>query len=230
MRLKKIAMETDTLIRQRVLDELDFNPSFTADDIGVAVRDGIVTLSGYVPSYVQKVAVEEAVQRIPGVRAVAEDMVVRLADDDRQDDDEIARRAADLLGWTLGVPKPIQIVVDAGHVTLKGEARWKFQSDTAERAVRHLAGVVSVTNRISIKQPVTKKSVKPDAVAESIRKAFERNADLDSKGVRIDVDGGKVVLSGFVRTWFERRMAQEAAWSMPGVTAVTDNLDVADIV
>src|SRR5690242_5480296 len=98
--LKEIAMQNDTRIRQRVLDELDFNPSFTADGIGVAVKDGIVTLSGYVPSYVQKVAVEEAVQRVPGVRAVAEDMAVRLPDDHRHDDDEIARRAADIFGWT----------------------------------------------------------------------------------------------------------------------------------
>jgi osmotically-inducible protein OsmY len=218
-------METDTLIRQHVLDELDFNPSFDADDIGVAVRDGVVTLSGYVPSYVQKVAVEEAVQRIPGVRAVAEDMVVRLRDEQRHDDDEIARRAADVFGWTLGVPKPIQVLVDAGHVTLKGEAVWNFQRETAERTVRSLAGVTGVTNKITVRQ-----KVKPAAVAESIRKAFARNADLDSKGIRIDVDGDKVVLSGVVRTWYERRMAEEAAWKMAGVTTVTDNLAVAEIV
>jgi osmotically-inducible protein OsmY len=222
----EIAMETDSLIRQRVLDELDFNPSFTSDDIGVAVKDGVVTLSGYVPTYVQKIAVEEAVQRVPGVRAVAQDMVVRLRDEHRQDDDEIARRALDVLGWTIGVPEPIRVLVDEGHVTLRGEAVWNYQRETAERAVRQLAGVVGVTNKIVVRQPM-----KPAAaVAERIRGAFERNADLDSKAIRVVVNGDKVVLSGVVRTWHERRMAEEAAWSMPGITSVTDNLAVADIV
>jgi osmotically-inducible protein OsmY len=218
-------MAADLLIRQRILDELDFNPSIAADDISVAVKDGVVTLSGYVPNYVQKIAVEETVQRVPGVRAVAQEIVVRLCGDHRHNDEEIARRALDVLGWTIGVPKPIQVLVDEGHVTLSGEADWNYQRETAERAVRQLAGVIGVTNNIAVRQPV-----KPAAVAERIRKAFERNADLDSKGIRVDADGGKVVLSGVVRSWYERKMAEEAAWSMAGVTTVTDNLAVADIV
>ena len=218
-------MESDLAVRQHVLDELNFNPSFVADDIGVAVKDGVVTLSGYIPSYVQKIAVEEAVQRIPGVRAVAQDMIVRLRDDHRQDDDEIARRVLSVLDWSGEVPKTIKVLVDCGKVTLKGEALWNHQKEAAEHAIRHLAGVVGVKNDIVVRQ-----KVRPSDVAKGIRKAFERNADLESAHIKIDVDGDRVVLSGLVRAWYERKMAEEAAWAIPGVTIVTDNIAVADIV
>jgi osmotically-inducible protein OsmY len=218
-------MESDLLVRQRVLDELDFNPSFDAEHIGVAVTDGVVTLSGYVPSYVQQAGIEAAVQRVPGVRAIAMDLTVRLREDHRHDDDEIARRALDVLKWSVGISPDIKLIVEDGKITLRGAVAWNYQREAAERALCRLAGVVGISNNIEVRQKVA-----PTKVEGRIREAFERNAELDSRGIKVEIDDGKVVLSGVVRAWFERKMAEDTSWSIPGVTTVTNNIAVASVV
>jgi len=214
-------MQDDSTIRQNVIDELDFDPSITPDGIGVAVRNSIVTLSGHVPDYAQKLAAARAAQRVKGVKGVAQDLVVRLPHDNVHQDDEIAEHALNVLKWSAGASRDVTVLVDNGRVTLSGEVPWHYQRQTAENAVRNLSGVVNVINNIAVRQ-----KVQPAAVADGIRKAFERNADLESAGIKIAVDGTKVTLTGKVKAWYERRMAEEAAWAIPGVTAVRDELVV----
>jgi osmotically-inducible protein OsmY len=212
-------MENDSTIRRNVIEELEFDPKISADGIGVAVRNGVVTLSGHVPDYAQKVAAVNAAQRVRGVKGVAQDLVVRLQYDNKLDDDEIAEHALNVLKWSVGASRDIKVVVDGGRVTLTGDLPWNYQKEAAERAVRNLSGVISVTNNIIVRQPV-----QPTAVAESIRKAFERNAELESEAIKVEVDGTTVTLSGKVKAWYEKKMAWDAAWAIPGVTTVHDNL------
>jgi osmotically-inducible protein OsmY len=216
-------MQSDHQIRHNVLDELDFEPSVNATNIGVGVHAGVVTLSGYVSSYAEKVAAERAARRVRGVRAIAEEIQVRLPSDKKVADDQIAKRAVDILRWRIGVPADrIDVKVERGIVTLSGEVESRYQREEADEAIHHLGGVVQVINLIRVTSAAQAFEVK-----DKIEKALRRSAALDAAHITVETDGGKVVLHGKVHAWFERRLAEDAAWSAPGVTDVVDHIQVA---
>jgi len=213
---------SDITLRQNVLDELEFEPSLDAANIGVAVEDGVVTLTGHVGSYAEKVAAEHVVQRVRGVRAVAQEIEVRYAADKKTADDQIAKRALDIIAWDTTVPEDkVMVKVENGWITLTGEVAWQFQRTAAEHAVRRLTGVVGVTNLMTVRPHVDAAGVK-----HRIEDALKRNAELEAGAIRVNVVGGKVTLEGNVRAWHERAVAERAAWAAPGVNAVEDHLTV----
>jgi osmotically-inducible protein OsmY len=213
---------TDTYLRQTIVDELDFEPSVDAANIGVAVDNGVVTLTGHVASYAEKIAAERAVERVKGVRAIAENIEVRYPGHKQTADDEIAERALSIIGWNVQVPKDsVKIKVEKGRVTLEGVVDWRFQREAAESAVRQLSGVVGVSNLIEIKP-----NVAPREIKQKILDALKRNAELEADSIRVNVTEGNVVLEGNVRAWYERGIAEQAAWSAPGVRAVQDHLAI----
>lgn len=210
----------DTELRQNIIDELEFEPRVDAADIGVAVEDGIVTLSGHVASYAEKVAAEHTVQRVKGVRGIAEEIEVRYPDEKKTADDQIAKRAVDILAWNTSIPRDaVQVKVQKGWVTLSGKVNWHYQRLAAMDAVRKLSGVVGVSNLIEVKPRVHAADIK-----NSITQALRRSADVEASSVQVQVEENKVILSGRVHSWYERGAAERAAWSVPGVTAVSDNL------
>jgi osmotically-inducible protein OsmY len=219
IRQRRSIMDSDLRIRDDVVDELDFEPSVDNKAIGVAVKDGVVTLSGHVPTYAQKIAAEQAAQRVKGVRAVAIDIEVRLPGDAKRSDDEIAERAVNILRWSTGVGDKVKVVVENGWVKINGEVEYYYQKQAAERAIRQLSGVIAVSNLITIKP-----GVRPSDVKERIGKALQRNAELETAAIKVDVSGSTVTLSGRVKAWHERKLAEDAAWAIPGVTAVHDNI------
>ena len=207
-------------LRQAVMDELEFDPRIDAANIGVAVDNGIVTLSGHVGSYVEKVAAEKAARRIKGVRALAEELEVRYPNDKKTADDEIAKRAVKILEWYDLIPKhAIQVTVQRGLVVLSGEVRWQYQKKWAEQAVRKLSGITSVINNIVIKPAVYQSDIK-----KKIEEALARHAEIEAQDIRVTVREGKVSLEGKVDSWEERRAVENAAWSVAGVQAVDDQL------
>jgi osmotically-inducible protein OsmY len=213
---------SDLELRRDVLDELEFEPSINAAHIGVTANKGVVTLTGFVTSYAEKLAAERAARRVKGVKAIAEEIEVRLPSDTKRADDEIAARAINILKWQVGLPADrIAVKVERGIVTLTGEVEWRFQKTDAETAVHKLTGVVDVINQVRIAAPVHAYEVR-----EKIEKALQRSAELEAYGIAVQTDGGKVVLTGKVRAWYERELAEGAAWSAPGVTAVEDRLTV----
>ena len=215
-------MASDFELQRDVLDELEFEPSVNAAHIGVTANKGVVTLSGFVRSYAEKLAAECAARRVKGVRAIAEEIEVRLPSDTKRADDEIAARALNILQWQVGLPaEQITVKVEHGIVTLTGEAEWRFQKADAESAVHRLTGVVDVINQIRIAAPID-----APAVQDKIEKALQRSAELEAHGITVATEGSKVVLSGRVRAWYERELAERAAWSAPGVTAVENHLTV----
>jgi osmotically-inducible protein OsmY len=214
---------TDSSLRQDIIDELDFEPSIDAADIGVAVENGIVTLTGHVPTYAQKITVEDVVRRVKGVKGIAQEIEVRPVGSNRTADDEIAKRAVNTLGWNTSVPSSaVQVKVQSGWVTLTGKVEWFYQKNAAAHAVRDLAGVVGVTNQIEIRQQASATDVK-----KRIEDALKRYAEVEAQAIRVDVlDGGKVRLDGKVHAWSERSAAERAAWSAPGVTTVEDRIAI----
>ena len=216
-------MSNDLALRSDIEAELEFEPSLTAAGIGVAVKDGVATLTGHVPSYFEKLAAERAVGRVKGIRAIAEELEVRLPFGVKHDDEEIARRASTILEWgTFPAVKADHVKVEKGWVTLSGEVDWQYQKESATAAIRRLAGVTGVSNMITIRAHVN-----PGDVQDRISKAYKRSAELESAGIKVFVEGGKVSLSGKVRAWQDRRVAEQAAWANPSVTQVVDNLVVA---
>lgn len=212
----------DSTLRQDILDELEFEPSIDANDIGVAVEDGIVTLSGHVPNYSQKQAVERAVARVKGVRGIAEEIEVRYPGGAGMADDEIARRVVNTLKWSTLFPEDrVQVTVQDGWVTLTGRLDWNYQKVGAADAIRDLKGVVGISNMIELAPRVS-----PDDVKRRIEDALKRNAAVEAGGIRVDVTGNTVTLKGTVKAWSERRIAEQAAWATPGVTTVHDHLTV----
>jgi osmotically-inducible protein OsmY len=212
----------DIGLRQNILDELEFEPKVDAADIGVVARDGIVTLTGHVGTYAEKDAAEKAARRVKGVRAIAQEMDVRILGPRRTDDDDIARRAVKIVDWSTSIPKQmVQIRVCKGVVTLTGKVEWQYQKNAAAAAVRDLAGVVGVSNLIDVVP-----SISADDIKRRIESALERDAELEAQAIQVDVSGGKVILKGNVRTLSERRAAERAAWSAPGVHALDDQLSV----
>jgi osmotically-inducible protein OsmY len=212
----------DSELRRRVLAELDFEPTVDASTIGVAAKDGVVTLSGTVPSYVQKKNAEQAAKRVAGVKGVAEDLVIRLPGEFQRSDTEIAQSLLQALRFNLGVPRDkVQVTVEDGWVTLDGMVEWQVQKNAAENIVRYMMGVKGVTNRISLRPRVDAANVKA-----KIESAFTRHARLDSNRISVSATDSKVVLRGTVSTWREREDAEHAAWSAPGVSKVENNVTV----
>ena len=216
-------MNDDLQLQQRVLDELEFEPSVAAAHIGVSARQGVVTLTGHVGSYSEKYAAERATRRVKGVKAVAMELDVRLAEDRKIADDEVADRAVRILGWDVSVPADkVTVRVEHGMVSLGGEVEWQFQRSAAEHDVRKLSGVRAVINNITLAP-----QVQAEDVHAKIRAALERNAEIEADNIVVGVTGGKVTLTGRVGDWTEREEIVRAAWAAPGVTEVYDELVVA---
>lgn len=213
----------DLSLRDHVLSELEFEPSISASHIGVSVEKGVVTLSGHVSSYAEKLTAERVVQRLKGVRAIAQEIEVRFPSDKKTSDDEIAQRALSIIAWDTTIPdEKVKIKVQKGWITLTGEVEWYFQRDSAETAVRKLSGVTGITNSITVKP-----QVQADDIKQRIENALKRNAKLEAEKIRVLVSGGRVTLQGQVKAWHERAVAERAAWAAPGVVAVVDHLALA---
>lgn len=211
---------SDMTLRQDIIDELDFDPSIDSANIGVAVSNGVVTLTGHASTYSEKLAAEKAAQRVKGVRAIAQEVVVRYASDKKTADDQIAERALSSIAWDAQIPaNEVKVKVAQGWVTLTGHVHWYYQSAAAEAAVHRLSGVIGVTNLIDVKP-----KAQPQDVRAKILDALKRNAEVEADSIRVLVHDDKVTLEGKVKAWYERGVAERAAWSVPGVTSVEDHL------
>jgi len=213
-------MTTDTEIQKNVMEELKWDPIMQSAEIGAIVKDGIVTLVGYVDNYSQRLAAENAVKRVKDVRAVAIDIAISLPDDQRRSDTDLAAAALNALKWSSFVPEDkIRLKVDGGWITMEGEVEWQFQKESAYSAVSDLIGVHGVINRINVRPNIT-----PVIVKDVIKKALERSADIEADSINISTDGGRIVLKGKVRSWAERKEVERAVWATPGVIEVKDEL------
>jgi len=192
-------MKNDRELQIYVLDELRWEPGVNAAHIGATVKDGVVTLQGTVDSFAEKWAAEKAVKRLPGVKALAVELKVKLPGSSERTDADIAQAAEHAFKWNISVPgNRIRVIVENGRITLEGEVDWQFQKSAAEEAVLHLTGVKGVTNLITVKPKVA-----PSEVKEKIEAALKRNAILDANQIKVQVDGGKVRLTGSVHSWAE---------------------------
>ena len=217
-------MPDDMTLQAMVMDELAWTPNVDAAHIGVAAQNGVVTLSGIVSSLAEKVAAEQAARRVKGVQGIAQEIVVRLPTAHRHTDEEIADRALKVLNWDLEVPdEQIQVKVENGIVTLTGTVTYHFQRAAADRDIRRLGGVTDIVNLLEIR-PSADQVADPVSVHHKIENALRRSADMEASHVSVEVSGSKVTLRGRVKTWWERSLAESAAWSAPGVTQVDDQL------
>ncbi|HEY4955448.1 MAG TPA: BON domain-containing protein [Gemmatimonadaceae bacterium] len=215
-------MKSDTQLQKDVMDELRWDPSVSEREIAVAVKDGVVTLGGHVQSFAQKRAAEHAVSRVAGVKAVAEDILVKLPTSLLRSDTEIAHAAINALKWDTEVPDELlKTKVENGWITLEGAVEFFYQKTAAERSVRFLNGVKGVTNLISVKP-----GVGTTKVSENIEAALKRRAEMDAARITVDTRDGKVTLRGSVHSWLELKEAENAAWATPGVWSVEDRLAV----
>jgi osmotically-inducible protein OsmY len=213
-------VRTDEEIQKDVLAELKWDAQVQPNEIGVSVKDGVVTLTGWVDSYLKKWSAEDAAHRVSGVKAVANDIEVKLANE--RTDPDIAEAAVHALEWDAFVPSSkVQVTVSKGWVTLKGEVEWQYQKQDAERVVRRLTGVRGVTNLITVKPRVT-----PSELKKKIEDALVRNAEIDANKITVEVQGSKAILKGTVRAWAEKEEAERVAWSAPGITSVENRITV----
>ena len=215
-------MRNDMELQKDVAEELKWEPRLQEDEIGVAVKDGVVTLTGFVPDYAQRRTAARAAERVVGVRAVAQELVVKVPEMVHYSDTELAHRVVNALKWDVEVPnEKIQAKVEDGWVLLEGAVDWQYQRSAAERAVRYLGGIKGVTNMVTIAPMAS-----PYDVAQRIKAALHRTADVEAKRIEVTAKDGKVVLTGSVRSWPERADIERAAWSASGVMAVDDRLAV----
>lgn len=215
-------MTSDIEIQKNVLEELRLDPSIDASRVGVAIKDGIVSFTGWVSSYAEKGIAEEIGKRVYGVRGIADDLEVKLPAASQRTDPDIASAVVSALKWNSAVPDDrIKVTVQKGWVTLEGNVDWQYQRDAADGAIRHLTGVKAVTNLIKVTPKVV-----PADVREQIESSFRRNAELDARRIGVKAHEGKVRLHGNVRSWTEREEAQRAAWNVPGVLEVENDLHV----
>lgn len=215
-------MNHDLQLQQRVIDALEFEPGIDAVSIGVSAREGVVTLTGHVRSYGEKIAAERTACRVKGVKAVAQQLEVRLPSDKKLADDEIAARAARLLEWDAAIPPGrIAIKVEHGVVTLSGAVDWHYQRAEAEYDIRKLGGVRAVVNDVTVLP-------KPRAadIRARVHAAIDRHAGLDAEAVTVAVSAGRVTLGGKVKAWTGREAAEQAAWAAPGVIEVDNRIVV----
>lgn len=216
-------MSHDNELKSAVLAELKWEPSVEASHIGVTAKDGVITLMGHVGSFVEKYAAETATGRVKGVKAVAEEIEVRLPFSIKHGDEEIAAAAVNRLAWNSSVPKDaVKIKVEKGWVTLTGTVEWNYQKTSAVNDIRWLSGVVGVSNNIMIKPRANAGNISND-----INHALHRSWFFDEpQTVFVSADGGKVKLTGTVDSWFDRQTAGETAWAAPGATSVENDIRV----
>src|SRR5260221_1528580 len=220
-----VSIRADEDIQRDVLDELKWDMRVRPNEVGVAVKDGIVTLTGWVDSYLKKLAAENAAHRVPGVKAVANDIEVRLPGSAERTDADLAKAVLDALRWNAAIPAgKLDVTVSQGWVTLKGDVEYGFEKRDAERAIHHISGIKGVTNLITVRpHPL------PTDLKQNIEKALVRNAETDAHRITVEVHGSKVILRGTVRSYAEKKAAEETAWSAPGVTDVENRIVISPI-
>ena len=215
-------MSSDSDLKKAVLDELSWEPSVNAAHIGVTAHAGVITLTGHVGNYMHKTAAERAAGRVMGVKAVAEEIEVKLPYDIKRSDEDIAAAAVDRLGWNSSIPDDaVMVKVQQGWVTLTGSVDWHFEKEAAEKDIRALSGVIGVSNQVVVKPHINASNVKND-----IEHALKRSWYYDPDTIQVATQGGKITLSGKVSTWNARQMAGATAWSAPGATSVENDITV----
>jgi osmotically-inducible protein OsmY len=215
-----VSIRTDESIQEDVLEELKWDSRVQANEIGVVVKDGIVTLTGWVDMYLKKMAAEQAAHRVQGVKAVANDIEVQLPSSAERTDADLAAAVLNALRWDAAIPAgTLDVTVSKGWVTLKGEVEYNFQRRDAERAVEHLSGVKGVSNLITIKPHLS-----PTDLKQNIERALVRNAETDARHITVEVQGSKIILRGTVRAYAEKKAAEDTAWSAPGVSEVDNRI------
>jgi osmotically-inducible protein OsmY len=209
--------KTDSDVKRDVINELTWDPSVNSTDVKVSTQDGIVTLRGTVPHFIEKLAAEQAAARVGGVKAVADELDVKTIFD--KSDEEIAQAALTALKWNYSVPDDVKVTVEKGWITLNGQADWDYQRNAAKDSVSHLMGVVAVTNNITLKM-----QVQPADVKTRIEEALKRSAEAEGRKISVSVTGNQVTLTGNVHSYAEMDDARDAAWMAPGVSKVENNL------
>ena len=213
--------KSDIQLKKDIEEELRWDPKVNSAQIGVTVENGAVSLLGSVDTYAEKWAAEDATKRVGGVRTVAQDLTVKLRDEHKQIDSELATAVQSALRWNVLVPCGVTAKVDHGVVTLEGEVRWNFERHAAERSIRYLAGVVSVTDAIALKNHPS-----PTRVKENVEAALYRQAATDTDSIHVETSGGRVTLTGQASSWRVLKDAENAAWAAPGVTDVVDEMTI----